>query len=175
MRKGYCWPCAIRHKPGATYRLMFSCKIVGSANKGNAIESGSILVDNISLAEGSNFVFEEDFEKVGPGIGPGIWLERGTIDDSSWFLIQHWAVLSTNPDSIILPKLSTYGLCSILASSNLIFLPGRRGSRIRRGIAEGGAGPWRRDFENGIVFVNSYRAPANFDAIILLADSKEVR
>jgi hypothetical protein len=31
-------------------------------------------------------------------------------------------------------------------------------------ITEGGAGPWRRDFENGIVLVNPYRTQALFDA-----------
>jgi hypothetical protein len=31
-------------------------------------------------------------------------------------------------------------------------------------ITEGGAGPWRRDFENGIVLVNPYRIAAHFDA-----------
>jgi len=31
-------------------------------------------------------------------------------------------------------------------------------------VTEGGAGPWRRDFENGFVLVNPYRVSARFDA-----------
>lgn len=31
-------------------------------------------------------------------------------------------------------------------------------------LFEGGVGPWRRDFERGVVFVNPYESPANLDA-----------
>jgi hypothetical protein len=34
-------------------------------------------------------------------------------------------------------------------------------------VTEGGAGPWRRDFENGFVLVNPLNRPATFDAMAL--------
>ncbi len=37
-------------------------------------------------------------------------------------------------------------------------------------ITEGGAGPWRRDFENGIVLVNPCRAPVRFDLTTISGD-----
>jgi hypothetical protein len=39
-------------------------------------------------------------------------------------------------------------------------------------IEEGGVGPWRRDFENGVVLVNPYEKEASFDAKALAGDLK---
>jgi len=74
----------------------------------NVIGSGAIVVDNIRLMEGSDVVFEEDFERVSPGPGPGVRLERGTIDDSGWLFIENGGGLRTDPDIVVFPKLSTY-------------------------------------------------------------------
>jgi hypothetical protein len=73
----------------------------------NVIGKGTILVDDIRLFEGDRIVFEENFELMGTGPGPGFRHTGGRGDETDGFLIGDGAGLVTDPDVIVLPKLTT--------------------------------------------------------------------
>jgi len=73
----------------------------------NVVGKGAIVVDDIKLFEGDRVVFEEDFEKHGKAPGPGVQITGGSVDEMGWLLIENGHWLSTDPNIIVLPKLST--------------------------------------------------------------------
>jgi hypothetical protein len=76
----------------------------------NVIGRGSIIVDDIKLTQGGIPIFEEDFEGILPGPGPGISVPFGSVDPDGRLVLNDGARFETDPEVIILPKLSEFRL-----------------------------------------------------------------
>jgi hypothetical protein len=76
----------------------------------NVIGKGAIVVDDIKLSEGGKTIFEENFEGLSLGPGPGIRLLGGSVDSEGRLILDSGARIETNPDIFILQKLSEFRL-----------------------------------------------------------------
>jgi hypothetical protein len=134
-----------------------SMVIEGKTRRSDAWPSFETSPDSFRLKKGKTYVLEFSW-KVLEDLDYGLWFSISSEKDRSETQID--ALFAGESGRVHYPFTSLddgdYRLRLSILSVGTVAIDDMR-------ITEGGAGPWRRDFENGIVFVNPYRLPARFD------------
>ncbi|MCX7028017.1 MAG: putative glycoside hydrolase [Spirochaetes bacterium] len=132
--------------------------VEGETRSSDAWPNYETVPDFFRLKKGKKYILEFSW-KVLEDLDYGLWFKIFSEKDQS--AIQIDALFTGESGRVHYPftplEDDDYRLRFSILSAGKIAIDDVR-------ITEGGAGPWRRDFENGIVFVNPYCVPARFDA-----------